>query len=105
MKAKLTNLNNHRKGLMDTKEEFRKHVSDQVYHALQSAGDLCRLRCHEDPDLLDSVADGIWRFLCDGDIYDFAMQTLLAQHPEYFGHILANLETEVARAIIAASLE
>lgn len=99
--SKFVDLNNKRHEALDTRDEFRTHVSDQVYHGLESAGNLCRLRCQPDPDLLDSVADGIWRFLCDGDIFDYVMVTLFRDHPDYVGHIMANLEPEVSRRIIA----
>jgi len=90
---------------MNTKEEYRKHVSDQTYHALESAGDLCRLQCQEDPDLLDFIADGIWRFLSDGDVFDQVMITFFQKNPEYVGHCLANLDPDLARKIVGEILD
>lgn len=82
----------------------KKAVESLVYNTLSVAGDLCRLNCQEDPDLLDSIADSIYRFLNDGDVFDQVIDTLIEKDPEYFGRCLARQDEAVAKTVIALVL-
>lgn len=88
----------------DERKELEKNVANQVYHALESAGDLCRIQCQKHPDLLDSIAAGIYRFLCDGDVFDQTIETLIRLDPKYFGARLAQLDEGIAKTVIGVVL-
>ena len=84
--------------------ELEKHIAKQVYHALESAGDLCRIHCKAHPDLLDYIAKGIYDFLCDGDVFDQVVETLIVMDPDYFGRRLASLDEEKSKLVIGVVL-
>lgn len=81
-------------------DEYRKHISDQIYHTLESAGNLCRLQRRSDPNLLDSIASGLWRFVNDGDVFDQVIKTFVEEHPQYITRILGEIEEDTLKQII-----
>jgi hypothetical protein len=85
-------------------EEF-KIVSDLTYHSLQTAGEICRVNCHEQPNLLDAIANGIKRFLEDGDIYNNVIIALIDENPDLVGYCLGLTEVDVAKKVMDAMTE
>lgn len=88
-----------------TKTTNHTTIEQLTYNALHAAGEMCRERCKEEPDLLDAIADGIHRFLCDGDVYEQVVRTLIETDPELIGRCLASVDEDVSRKVIALVLE
>ena len=63
------------------------------------------MRCQDEPNLLDAIALGIYKFLCDGEVFDQVMITLVTRDPKYFGQILANCEDTVTNKVCKVFLE
>ena len=88
--------------------DYHKVVDKLVYETLTTAAEICRIRAFatENPDknLLDSIAGAIYKFLCDGDVYDQVIETLIERDPEYFGRRLAARDESVSRTVIAVVL-
>ena len=80
-------------------------IEQLTYNALAAAGQMCQLRCQEEPDLLDAISDGIHRFLCDGDVYEQVIRTLIETDPTLIGRCLAQVDESVSRKVIALVLE
>lgn len=87
------------------REDFENHIRGQVYNALYSAGDLCRIMCQEHPDLLDHIAKAIDSFLSDGDVFNQVATSLLNSDPIYWRHRIAELDEDTARQIVEGILE
>jgi hypothetical protein len=88
--------------------DYHKVVDKLVYETLTTAAQICQIRAFApdgpDPNLLDSIASGIHRFLADGDIFDQVIETLIERDPEYFGRRLAAQDEAVAKTVIAVVL-
>lgn len=88
-----------------TVADYRKLVESMVYGNLRAAGEICRLRCFAaevpDVDLLDSIAKGIYDFLCDGDVFDQVMKTIIATDPKYVGRMIADQDEHITKSVIA----
>src|SRR5262252_9410986 len=85
-------------------QDYRHLVHKTTLEMLRSLGEICRLRCQQDPDLLDAIASGIYEFLSDGDVFDQVMVSLVSQDPVYFGGILDRLDEDKAKAVIGVVL-
>lgn len=62
--------------------DYRTMVTDLVYNSLKAAGEVCRLRCHTDPDLLDAIGDGILKFIADGDVFEQVIRRIVEVDPQ-----------------------
>jgi len=89
---------------LDDRAAYRALVQKTTLETLRSIGEICRLRCSDDPDLLDAISSGIYEFLCDGDVFDQIMVTLFEKDPIYFGRIVARMDEVQARHMIAQVL-
>jgi hypothetical protein len=89
---------------LQEKMDYRSLVHSATLNTLRSIGEICRLRCSEDPDLLDSISSGIYEFLCDGDVFDQIIITLINTDPDFIGSCLARVEDDIARKVISKVL-
>lgn len=75
-------------------------VSDLTYNSLRSAGEVCRINCPTEPDLLSAIAEGVQRFIADGDIYENVIIEFIRNNPELIGYCIGLCNAEVAKKII-----
>jgi len=85
-------------------EAMRAEISESVYRTLSGAGDICAEYSQTDPDMLDSIADGIIRFLADGDVFEQVIATLMEREPQLISRCLDNVKLETCRTIITGIL-
>src|SRR4030095_431873 len=85
---------------LPARDDWERHIKQQAYQGLETAGDACRILSREHPDLRDSIAKGIMNFLYDGDVFDQVALRMLEEDPEYWGARLSELDDAVARRIV-----
>src|SRR5215471_1971171 len=86
------------------KREIRTMVHTFTLNSLRSAADVCRIRCSDDPDLLDVMARAMYEFLCDGDVYDQIVRKLVEIDPVYFGRKIGELDEAIAKKVVETIL-
>lgn len=62
-------------------EAMRAEISESIYQACSQAARLAQHYQEMDPNMLDAIADGIIRFLADGDVYEQVIRTIIASEP------------------------
>jgi len=63
-------------------EAMRAEISESVYQALSRAGNICAQYCQDDPEMQQAIADGILRFVADGDVLEDTVFYMISQDPE-----------------------